>query len=50
MRYLNIHSVNNGTGEIRGQLHPVPEPTTLLLWGSTAAALGLARWRRRQRE
>jgi hypothetical protein len=26
---------------------PVPEPTTLLLFGMTAAGLGLARWRRR---
>ena len=50
MSYLNIHTVNFQPGEIRDQLHPVPEPATLLLWGSTAAALGLARWRRRQRE
>jgi hypothetical protein len=27
----------------------VPEPTTLVLFGTTAAALGLARWRRRRR-
>jgi hypothetical protein len=27
-------------------LSPVPEPTTLLLWGTTMAGLGLARWRR----
>ncbi len=26
----------------------VPEPTTLLLWGTTAAGLGLARWLRRR--
>jgi PEP-CTERM motif-containing protein len=34
-----------------GDLSPVPEPTTLLLFGTTAAGLGLARWkhgRRRQ--
>ncbi len=28
---------------------PVPEPTTLLLFGTTAAGLGLARWRQRSR-
>jgi hypothetical protein len=28
---------------------PIPEPTTLLLWGTTMAGLGLtARWRRRR--
>ncbi|MGH7368107.1 MAG: PEP-CTERM sorting domain-containing protein [Candidatus Rokuibacteriota bacterium] len=27
-----------------------PEPTTLLLFGTTAAGLGLARWRQRRRE
>lgn len=27
----------------------VPEPTTLLLWGTTAAGLGIARWRQRRR-
>jgi hypothetical protein len=35
-------------GAINDPLAPVPEPTTLLLWGSTAAGLGLLkRWRRR---
>jgi hypothetical protein len=29
-------------------LSPVPEPTTLLLVGTTAASLGLARWRQRR--
>jgi hypothetical protein len=46
--YLNIHTMNFPGGEIRGQLEPVPEPTTLLLWGTTMAGLGIARWRRRK--
>ena len=47
--YLNIHTVINPGGEIRGQLEPVPEPTTLLLCGTTMVGLGLAiRWRRRR--
>jgi hypothetical protein len=29
---------------------PVPEPTTLLLVGTTAAGIGLARWRQRRRK
>jgi hypothetical protein len=29
---------------------PTPEPTTLLLFGTTAAGLGLARWRQRRRK
>jgi hypothetical protein len=44
--YLNIHTVNFPGGEIRGQLEAVPEPTTLLLLGTTMAGLGLARWKR----
>ena len=46
MTYLNIHTVVNPGGEIRGQLEPVPEPATLLLVGTTMAGLGLVRWRR----
>lgn len=33
-----------------GAAGAVPEPTTLLLFGSTAAGLGLARWRQRRRK
>jgi hypothetical protein len=32
-----------------GGLHATPEPTTLALFGSTLAGLGLAAWRRRGR-
>jgi hypothetical protein len=46
--YLNIHTVNFPGGEIRGQLEAVPEPTTLLLLGTTMAGLGLARWKGRR--
>jgi hypothetical protein len=34
--------------DVLGTPTPVPEPTTLFLWGATAAGLGLARWRRRK--
>jgi len=49
--YFNIHTMANMGGEIRGQLEPlgsVPEPTTLLLWGSTVTGLALAHRRLRK--
>jgi len=35
-------------GGVHYDLEPVPEPGTLLLFGTTAAGLGLARWKRRR--
>lgn len=48
LTYANIHDAVFPGGEIRGQLEPVPEPATLLLWGTTMAAVSsVVRWRRR---
>jgi CHRD domain len=43
--YINIHTVNNGGGEIRGFIVPVPEPATSILG---AVALGSFALRRRR--
>jgi hypothetical protein len=32
------------------ELNTVPEPATLILWGTTAAGLGMARWRQQRRK
>lgn len=46
--YFNIHTMMFPGGEIRGQLHLVPEPGTLLLFGTgIAGAIGLIRKRRK---
>jgi CHRD domain len=43
MTYLNIHTVNFGTGEIRSQLSRVPAPASLALLASALLVLGLIR-------
>ena len=41
--YFNIHTNLFPGGEIRGFLEPVPEPTTIVLFGSGLAGAGLRR-------
>src|SRR5437660_3086669 len=45
LTYFNIHTVNFGGGEIRGQLFATPEPSIFLLLGSGLA--GWLLWRKR---
>ena len=48
--YLNIHTSQFPGGEIRGQLHSVPEPATFLLMGTgLMAAVGAIRKRAKRR-
>jgi PEP-CTERM motif-containing protein len=52
--YITGISNNEGTGSVNvsrsSDLAPVPEPATLLLFGTTAGGLALARWRRSRQQ
>jgi hypothetical protein len=45
--YVNLHTVANPMGEIRGQVTVTPEPTTWALLGTGLASVGLIARRRR---
>lgn len=45
---LLIEAQADGFARAGTALSPVPEPTTLIFFGTTAAGIGLARWRRRR--
>lgn len=45
--YINIHTANNGGGEMRGFLVPVPEPSTYALVGLGIVGLAARAWRNR---
>jgi hypothetical protein len=41
--YMNVHTGTNGNGEIRGNLIPVPEPSSVCLFALAAAAFTITR-------
>jgi hypothetical protein len=41
--YFNVHTVNFGGGEIRGNIVLVPEPSTFVLLAATALPLAMYR-------
>lgn len=45
--YMNFHTVQFPGGEVRGEIAPVPEPSTLLLVGFGVAGLIRSRWKSR---
>ena len=47
--YINVHTSTNGSGEIRGNLLPVPEPGTYALLVIGAGALLVTARRQRSR-
>ena len=44
--YVNVHTSAFGGGEIRGQLAPIPEPSTYAMFAAGLGVVGLM-WRRR---
>ena len=48
LTYFNIHTQAFPGGEIRGQLHPIPEPATLILLGTGLAGIA-AKVRKRRK-
>ncbi len=46
--YFNIHTTSFGGGEIRGFLQPVPEPSTVALFGLGLAGIAFAAGQRRK--
>jgi len=45
----NVQLGQSPPADVSATLAPTPEPTTLLLFGTTAGGLGLVRWHRRRR-
>jgi len=48
LSYINFHTTQFGGGEIRGQIQPVPEPTTLILLGTGLAGAALRQRKKRK--